>query len=311
MRDCERLEGEDGIVDGCIFWADEHGIRWCKDVHDFYGGGAGSLWYVSMVAPREGPGGGSADEVWLRYDANSVVPGFIGQEDDAFGPKCFTVASRGGGGYRRDDGERQSFDGADGALYWRDESGVLWCRDRYGVYAGGKEADYYSTDGGDVWYGDGEEWVEFSKDALEFMSNTTARKMREKMTSRSTYSRPSAFLAPPSSARGALPLSKLPPGVEQVAQGDAGDEKADEGRHEEDCKLWENERSVLRNAGRTGGGGGARATEDTKYAAMYGSGDGASHAARVEAEEARVNALFDRSLRCAPAPFWPELPLRL
>ena len=175
MRDCGRPEGEDGIVDGCIFWTDERGVRWCKDVHDFYGGGAGSLWYVSMVAPCEGPGGGSADEVWLPYDANSVVPGFIGQ-DSALGP--FTVASRGGGGYRHDDGERQFIDGADDAIYWRDESGVLWCRDRYGVYGGGKGAEYYSTDGGDVWYGDGEEWVEFSKDALEFMSSTTARKMR-------------------------------------------------------------------------------------------------------------------------------------
>lgn len=302
---CENVE--DGSVDGCIFWTDENGIRWCKDVYNFYGGGAGSLWYVSMEASTESPAfnGDSSDdvyvdggEVWSYYHANSAV-----FED---GARSFSFTARGGGGYRHGDGLRQSFDGADHAIYWCDEAGMLWCRDRYGVYGGGQGAEYYSVDGGGVWYGDGEEWVEFSEDALEFIRCTTARKLRGKTTRRDAHMRragwsSSSTLRLQSSCRG---------GIASGAQNDGGDGKADGGRLAEDDEPWENQRSVLRKAGGAGGTG-EQGAKKADYADMYGGGEGAAQIASVKAEEARVNAAFDRSLRSAPAPFWPELPLRL
>ena len=65
--------------------------------------------------------------------------------------------------------------------------------------------------------------------------------------------------------------------------------------------VWQNERGVLK--GHT-----SVKVDDARYCELYG---GQQAAARVRAEEARLNAAFDRALRLAPAPLWPELPIRL
>ena len=70
-------------------------------------------------------------------------------------------------------------------------------------------------------------------------------------------------------------------------------------------REWENERGVL-NAMRH------ESREQLRYRQLYGEGEaGAGLAARVRAEEARLNAAFDAALSVAPAPLWPEMPLRL
>jgi len=295
---------EDGSEDGCIFWTDEQGVRWCKDVHNFYGGGLGSLSFVARGDPAEGSGGSGAADVWVAYDANATQTA-AGDQGGAWG--LFTFAARDGAGYRHDDGVGHCRGGIDEAIYWCDDEGTRWCRDRYGFYGGGEGAEYYSLDGGNVWYGDGEEWVEFSSDALEFMRTTMARKLRAKATARSTYPYrlssefPAAStFAPPFRMQ---PLSSKTGGGMAARSGGVGEEGAGDGQ-DHVGKSWENERGVLREAGKS--------AKDVEYETLYGGGkDGAGRAAKVKAEEARVNALFDRSLRAAPTPLWPEMPLRL
>jgi len=300
-----RLEGadgaEDGSQDGCIFWTDEQGVRWCKDVHNFYGGGMGSLSFVARGDSAEGSEGSGADDVWVAYDANATQT-TSGDQGGAWG--LFTFAARGGAGYCHDDGGGQCRGGIDQAVYWCDDEGTRWCRDRYGVYGGGEGAEYYSLDGGNVWYGDGEEWVEFSSDALEFMSTTMARKLRAK-AARSTYPYRLSELPTASTFSPPFQLQRLPSkaGGGVAARSGGGDEGAGDGQQHVG-RSWENERGVLREAGNS--------AKDVEYLALYGGGkDGAGLAGKVKAEEARVNALFDRSLRAAPTPFWPEMPLRL
>ena len=287
------MDAEDGSQDGCIFWTDERGVRWCKDVSGFYGGVPGSLFYVCIAPPaslEEGGGGqGSEEEVWVAYDAD-LLKGGVG---DGGGPELgeFTFAARGGSGYRHEEGEEVREGGGDGAIYWRDEQGLLWCRDRLGVYGGGEGEEYYSWDGGSVWYGQGEAWVEFSEDALEFLAATSARKQRAKTVARSV-----SFKRDPSGADGLFPVRPL----------SAGGCNSENGSRVSRTGLsWENERGVMDPRPRDEGG-------EARYRALYGAGAaGVEAVARVRAEEARLNMAFDRCLAAAAAPLWPEMPLRL
>jgi len=300
---------EDGAEDGCIFWTDERSIRWSKDVEGFYGGAAGSLSYVSRVTSADEYGvfdeGGEGEEAWVAYDATSV--GGVGVEEEGGAWGEYTFAARGGAGYRQADGKGVSDGGGDGAIYWRDEEGTVWCRDRYGVYGGGRGAEYHSVDGGSVWYGEGESWVEFTGDALEFIGATSVRKLRAN-SSRSTYSTytshstsSSAYVVPTSS------FKSRPPPAEQDGSSsavDCGGVDDEEGGRGNGSHVWENERGVLQVPGSS--------SEDARYVELYGGGEaGGTAAERVKAEEARLNASFDRALRSAPAPMWPQMPLRL
>jgi len=300
--------GEDGAEDGCIFWTDAEGIRWSKDVNGFYGGTAGSLSYVSFVAcPDEYEAGGAGvEEVWVSYDTTSA--GAAGAAEDwGMGGK-YTFAARGGAGYRHED-ELEVGGGGDGAIYWRDEEGTAWCRDRRGVYGGGQGAEYHSIDGGSVWYGKGESWVEFTGDALEFIGTTTVRKLQAK-SSRSTYSKYSS-----SSAYSVSSSFKPPPfplaagssgvvGVERKVGPKLDDGAGEEGARDDGSQhVWENERGVLQAP--------CNNAEDARYVELYGGCKaGMAAAERVKAEEARLNAAFDRAIRSASAPMWPQMPLR-
>ena len=245
-------------MDGCIFWTDEAGVRWCKDVNGYYDCAPGSLSYVSLArsssslhADAEGADAdaGGGEQVWVLYDAETSgaagLPGSQGEDGRGWGE--FTFRARGGGGYQHEDGGGKSGSGGDGALYWRDGEGMWWCRDRYGVYGGGAGAEYYSEDGGSVWFGDGDSWVQVSEEALEFVSVTSARKLRAKALSRSTYSR-TYSLAKSHASQG-------PAGTAGAGAGPVNEQVL----QSEDCKgmqpSWENERQVLLQGGAAGGCG--------------------------------------------------------
>ena len=197
----------------------------------------------------------------------------------------------------------------DGALYWRDEEGTLWCRDRYGVYGRDVGAEYYSVDGGSVWFGDGDGWVQVSEEALEFVGVTSARKLRAKALSRATNAR-THFLAQSYASHASACTAGA--GAGQVKEAlESADGWA--------CQpSWDNDRQVLLQskargvvaAGAEAGGGGGSGDEAV-YQTLYGSQEAI---ARVRAEEARLNAALDRALQAGggkPPPLWPELPLRL
>ena len=315
---------EDGSEDGCIFWTDESGIRWCKDVTGVYGASPGSLWYVSQV-PSTCSGdewkAGDVEEVWVSYYADScggnalegVGQGFEGEQGKGWGR--YSLVARGGGGYRCDDVVGVCSDDGDGAIYWRDEGGTLWCRDRYGVHGGGQGAEYFSPDGGSVWYGEGEGWVEFSEDALEYLGTTMARKVRAKAAQRAQQAKSyssSFFTNATHTHKQRAPYTGAV-GDSDSAERGAGQGESDGGQAKvkvdgaDTCAPgsapadWQNERGVLK--GHT-----SVKVDDARYCELYG---GQQAAARVRAEEARLNAAFDRALRLAPAPLWPELPIRL
>jgi len=303
-------------VDGCIFWTDEAGVRWCKDVNGYYDCAPGSLSYVSLArssssvhAGAEGADSdaGGGEQVWVLYDAEtSAAAGLPGSRgEDGRGWAGFTFRARGGGGYRREDGGGESGSGGDGALYWRDGEGMWWCRDRYGVYGGGAGAEYYSEDGGSVWFGEGDGWVQVSEEALEFVSATSARKLRAKALSRSTYALTHSLAK--------SHVSQAPAGTAGAGAGPVKEELLQSADGKGMQPSWENDRQVLLGGAAAAGGAGAgcSSSDEAVYQTLYGSEEAI---ARVRAEEARLNAALDRALKAhggMPPPLWPELPLRL
>jgi len=80
-------EFEDGSRDGCIFWTDEGGTRWCKDVEGSYGAPGtvsavrGEEWHVIYVPPQLGP---TADGCIYWEDEQGIA--WCRDVDGAYGP---------------------------------------------------------------------------------------------------------------------------------------------------------------------------------------------------------------------------------
>jgi hypothetical protein len=182
---------------------------------------------------------------------------------------------------------------------------MWWCRDRYGVYGGGAGAEYYSEDGGSVWFGEGDGWVQVSEEALEFVSATSARKLRAKALSRSTYALTHSLAK--------SHVSQAPAGTAGAGAGPVKEELLQSADGKGMQPSWENDRQVLLGGAAAAGGAGAgcSSSDEAVYQTLYGSEEAI---ARVRAEEARLNAALDRALKAhggMPPPLWPELPLRL